>query len=432
VSKQSVGEDIFGFAQELWPFPRSLTGEGTRATLNKINEKLPNLKRLSYPSGEQVFDWVIPKEWHVRAAYIITPDGKKICDFHSNNLHLVGYSIPFRGFIDLEELQTHLHSLPEKPDAIPYITSYYQKRWGFCISDNERKRLQPGQYQIVVDSNLFDGTLDFGELVIPGKSDKEVFFSTYVCHPSMANNELSGPCLATYLAKYITELESPPNYTYRFIFIPETIGSIAYLSKNLSNLKSNVIAGFNITCVGDERCFSYLPSKSGDTFADQVAHHCLKWTDDAFKRYTWLDRGSDERQYCSPGIDLPVVSVMRSKYGTYPEYHTSLDTLGGVVTPRGFAGSYQLYLRMIEVLETNCIPIVNVLCEPQMGKRNLYSQKTTGERHRQTKNMMNLLSYCDGKFTLFEIAEKINVPYWDCLNILSLLIKQSLVRLVNT
>jgi aminopeptidase-like protein len=414
---KNIGNEIFNFAKELWDIPRSITGKGLRKTLQRIQEKIPELKIYAVPSGTKAFDWTIPKEWNVNDAYIISPDGTKFCDFTVNNLHLVGYSSPISASMNLEELQTHLHSIPEKPNAIPYVTSYYKENWGFCITEYEREKLLEGTYHVFIDSKLENGFLNYGEVIIEGKTNQEVFISTYVCHPSMANNELSGPCLTTFLAKYLIEKIKNPKYTYRFIFIPETIGSIVYLSQHVSHLKSKVIAGFNVSCVGDERCYSYLPSRAGDSLSDKIAVHVLKWTDPNFKRYTWLERGSDERQYCSPGIDLPIATIMRSKYATYPEYHTSLDTLGDVVTAKGLQESYKLFTKVIDAIECNIYPVSKVLAEPQMSHRNLYSQLSSGQRAPSTKVMMDFLSYSDGSYSLLEIAEILNVPIWETYHI---------------
>ncbi len=418
---------MHSFAKKLWSFNRSLTGEGVRKSLALIkSECLSNLNIEAVPSGTKVFDWVVPPEWHVSKAYIITPEGKKICDFSLNNLHLVGYSIPFHGKMRLEELQKYLHSLPEQPNAIPYITSYYQERWGFCLTQEQRNVLANGEYEVVIDSKLFAGQLNYGELILPGESDQEIFLSTYICHPSMANNELSGPTIATYLAKWLSELKVR-RYTYRFIFIPETIGSIVYLSKNYIHLKKKVFAGFNISCVGDERSYSYLPSRNGNTISDKVAKHVLKWIDPDYKCWTWLDRGSDERQYCSPGIDLPIASILRTKYGQYPEYHTSLDNLDNVVTPKGLDGGYWALRKALEIIEKNKIYKVNILCEPQLGKRGLYPTLSTKESGREVKTMMNLLSFCDGEHSILEISEKINVPAWDLYELVEKLILHDLI-----
>jgi aminopeptidase-like protein len=356
-----IGNRIHDFAKRLWPINRSITGEGVRETLRIIKEEVPDLEITEVPSGTRVFDWEIPKEWRVKQAYIITPSGKKICDFNSNNLHLVGYSCPINIRLNLSDLQEHLHSLPNQPNAIPYITSYYKERWGFCLTHEERQILEDGEYEVFIDSQHFDGSLTYGELFVKGDSSKEVFISTYICHPSMANNELSGPCVSTFLAKQIKILKHL-RYSYRFVFIPETIGSITYLSRNIDHLKRNVFAGFNVSCVGDNRDYSYLPSRHGETISDRVAQHVLSHICPTYKRYTWCDRGSDERQYCSPGVDLPIASIMRTKYGEYDEYHTSLDDLTKVVTSEGLDGGYHALWKAIEALEKNCFPKIAVLC----------------------------------------------------------------------
>ena len=339
-----IGHEIYTLAETLWPINRSITGEGVRQTLKLIKTYLPDLKVMVFKSGTNVFDWTVPKEWRVNSAYIRTPSGKKICDFYKNNLHLVGYSRPYSGVLDLEELKGFLHTLPDQPNAIPYVTSYYQDRWGFCLTEEQFSSLEDGDYEVHIDTELFDGEMNYAELKIKGKSKQEIFLSTYVCHPSMANNELSGPTVLTYLARWLLS-KKDLNYSYRIIFIPETIGSIAYLSKNYIEMKRNVFAGFNISCIGDNRCYSYLPSRLGNTISDEIARHVLKWIAPDYKSYNWFDRGSDERQYCSPGIDLPIASIMRSKYGEYPEYHTSLDDLKNVVTPEGLDGGFHALRR---------------------------------------------------------------------------------------
>ena len=423
----NIGLEIHKLARKLWPLNRSITGVGLRLTLEIIQKNyLKNLVIHSVPSGTKVLDWTIPMEWHVDKAYLIAPDGKKICDFSANNLHLIGYSIPFRGKMGLKELQKNLHSLPEQPNAIPYITSYYEKRWGFCLSQKQRDVLVDGEYEVVIDSKHFVGELNYGELILPGISDQEIFLSTYVCHPSMANNELSGPTVATYLAKWLSELKDR-HYTYRFVFIPETIGSITYLSKNYTNLKKKVIAGFNISCVGDDRSYSYLPSRNGNTISDKVAKHVLKWIEPNYKIYSWLDRGSDERQYCAPGIDLPIASILRSKYGQYPEYHTSLDDLDNVVTPKGLDGGYWALRRALELIEKNKFYKTKFFCEPQMSKRGLYQELSLKNKAQQVREIMNILSFCDGEHSLLDIAEKINVPAWQLYEIVEKLILEDLI-----
>jgi len=280
----------------------------------------------------------------------------------------------------------------------------------------------------MIDSELKPGILNFGELILPGESKQEVFLSTYICHPSMANNELSGPVVTTALAQWITSLKNR-RYTYRIIFIPETIGSIVYLSRNLNYLKQQVIAGFNITCVGDDRCYSYLPSRNGNTLSDKVALHVLKHTDPEFKSYSWLERGSDERQYCAPGVDLPIATIMRSKYGEYPEYHSSLDDLN-LITPLGLEGGYTALKKAIEIIEINVHLESTVLGEPQLGKRGLYPTLSTKDSGVEVRTMMNILTYCDGDLSLLEIAELIDEPFWELVPIMEKLIEHGLLSIV--
>ena len=421
-----IGQQIHDFARELWPLNRSLTGEGVRETLKKIQLLLPELKIKSIPSGTKVFDWEIPKEWQVREAYIETPLGEKICDFSKNNLYLLGYSSPFKGKLTLEELKKHLHTLPSQPSAIPYVTSYYKRRWGFCISQNELNSLIDGVYKVVIDSFFLDGELNYGEIIIPGTSKKEVFLSTYICHPSMANNELSGITVTTFLGQWIQRLKNR-RFTYRIIFIPETIGSISYLSIHHIKMKKNVFAGFNISCIGDERAYSYLPSRKGDTLSDKVAIHVLKWTDPKYKKYSWFDRGSDERQYCSPFIDLPIASILRSKFGEYPEYHTSLDNLENVVTPLGLDGGYLILQKALELIEKNLKYRVLVKCEPHMSKRGLFPTLSKKGQKNDIRFMMDFISLCDGNTSLIEIADRMNYPCWEFYELIDKLISHEII-----
>lgn len=425
-----TGELIYSWAKDLFPICRSITGQGVRDTLNYFKKLEPELKIHQIKSGTKVFDWTIPNEWNIRDAYILDEKGKKIVDFQKNNLHVVNYSEPVNKILSLDELQNHLYSLPDQPNAIPYVTSYYEKRWGFCITQNLRNKLKSGLYHVVIDSDINPGYLNYADLIIPGKLKKEIFFSTYICHPSMANNELSGPVVALALIKLLQNNINNLKYTYRFIFIPETIGSITYLSKNIKLLKKYVIAGFNLTCLGDERCYSFLPSRLKNTLSDKVAIHVLKNDIKNFKTYSWLDRGSDERQYCSPGIDLPVVNVMRSKYGTYPEYHTSLDDLN-LITPKGLYGSFVLHKNIINILEKNEKIGCTVLGEPQLGKRGLRPQ--LGEKNNiiKVKTIMNLLTYADGQNTILDIAEIINEPFEKIISLVDELIKHNLIKIID-
>jgi len=419
---------MYQLMKELFPICRSITGDGLRQTLEIIQHHIP-LELHDVPSGTEAFDWTVPKEWNIRDAYILDERGEKIVDFKLNNLHVVGYSTPVDKYVNLSELQEHLYSLEDQPDAIPYVTSYYQERWGFCITHRDRAELKQGTYRVFIDSDLKDGLLTYGELFIPGESPEEIFFSTYVCHPSMANNELSGPVVNTFLAKWIAE--HARRYSYRFIFIPETIGSIVYLSRNLRQMKKNIVAGFNVTCVGDDRGYSLIPSRTGNTLADNVALTVLKFKHPDFIKYTYLDRGSDERQYCSPGVDLPVVAVMRSKPGEFLEYHTSLDNLD-MVTPSALSGSLELLKDCVELLEANRNYRVTCLGEPQLGKRGLYPTLSSKTSKDSVNDLMNFIAYADGSNDLMAISNTINVPPWQLYPIIEQLKTASLLAEATT
>ena len=409
---------------ELFPITRSLTGNGVKKTLNIIQKEFPKLKIKKFKSGTKVFDWNIPEEWNVTDAYVIDKYNNRIIDFKKNNLHLVGYSIPIKKNITKKELFKNLYFLKNQPKAIPYITSYYKRRWGFCISYNEYKILDKryslnDKFKVVINSNLNKkGNLNYGELILKGKSKKEILISTYICHPSMANNELSGPIVSMGLINYFKNKKL--NKTLRFVFIPETIGSISYLSKNLKYLKENVIGGYNLSCIGDERQHSCMFSKYQNSPSDEAvieAYKLLKIKN--YKVYPFLKRGSDERQYNSPGIDLKISSIFRTKYGEYPEYHTSLDNLVNVVTPSGLNGGYWALRKALELIEKNEKYIVNILGEPQMSKIGLYPTLSTGKKNLKIKVMMDFISYCDGNHDLVDISNLIGVPAWDLYQIAS-------------
>lgn len=415
--------------KRLYPINRSITGNGVRETLRILQEKIP-LRVHEVPTGTPVLDWTVPKEWNVKEAYIIELNtGKRIADFAQHNLHLVGYSIPVDRTMGWEELQPHLFTLEDQPDAIPYITSYYKAFWGFCLRYNDYRAIdRASQFHVVVNSELKDGSLTYADLVIPGETGKEVFFSTYICHPSMVNDELSGPVLATFLADWLLKKERR-RYTYRFVFIPETIGSITYLHYHLPELKEKVIGGFNLSCVGDERNFSYLPSRYGNTLADKISLHVLEHIG-PYRAYTFLDRGSDERQYCAPGVDLPVCSILRTKFGDFPEYHTSLDNFD-LVTEKGLQGSLEVYQKCIELFEKNFVPKVRILGEPQLGRRGLYPSLSTKSTRRIVGNMMNFIAYADGTNDLIDICNRIGLPYWETDPFLPVLLEKEIIEVVG-
>lgn len=419
------GGYMHDLARELFPITRSITGDGVRQTLAILARELPGLTVHEVPSGTQAFDWSVPDEWNIRSAYLEGPDGRRICDLADSNLHVVGYSVPVDRVLTLEELQPHLHSIPELPDAIPYVTSYYNPTWGFCLTDRVRRALPPGEYRAVIDSTLEPGSLTYGELIVPGESAEEVFVTTYVCHPSLANNELSGPVVATALAQWVRSLPRR-RYTYRFVFAPETIGALVYASQHLEQLKEHVVAGFNLTCIGDDGDYSYLASRRGDLELDRIARHVLSTRTPAVE-YSYLKRGSDERQYGAPGIDLPMISLMRTKYAEYPEYHTSLDDLE-LVTPTGLQGGLDLVRECIEAVEVNDYYVATVLGEPQLGRRGLYHLIQPRVVEDVIFLRRNVLSYADGEHSVVDMAVLFGRPIADVQVIVQELLDHGLLR----
>ena len=406
--------DLLKFCKDIFKFPRSISGQGVRDTLKYIKDYIPiEIKEID--SGEKVFDWEIPPEWNIKSAYVYDINNDiKIIDFNDNTLHVLGYSYSVNKEMGFEELKSHLYYLEDLPEAIPYKTSYYEERWGFCLSFNKFKLIdRNSRFRVVIDSSHDkEGVLNYGELIIKGKSKKEIFISTYICHPQMANNELSGPSVVTGLAASI--INENNYYTYRFVFIPETIGSIAYLSKNFKALKKNVIGGFNITCVGDEKSWGYIPSRYGDNISDKISKHVLNHYVDEYNNFSWLDRGSDERQYCAPGIDLPICCITRTKWNEYPEYHTSLDNFD-IVTAKGLSDSFKIFKKCFQVFELNLDikPITKILCEPNLGKRGLHPKMKIDENDLSYRNIKHFISYCDGSNTILDIANLCGFNFFD-------------------
>jgi len=414
---------ILKWAKDIFPYNRSLTGNGNLKTLNYIKKINKNIIIKNFETGKKVFDWKIPKEWNVKDAYFLDSKNKKYCDFKKNNLHLLGYSIPINKIVSKKILLEHIYSDKNQKNAIPYVTSYYHKNWGFCMSENEKKKLKGKKFKVKIFSTLKKGKMHYGEAILKGKSNKEIFFSTYICHPSMANNETSGICVVNAILKYISENYKHRKYSYRFVFLPETIGSISYIHKNLKKLKKNIIAGFNISCVGDERAYSIINSRNENTLADFALLSAIRDKKN-FKKYSFLERGSDERQYCSVGVDLPVVGFCRSKYGSYPEYHTSLDNFK-VVTEKGLNDSFDIMKNIVDVFEAGYLPKARYICEPQLSKRNLYPK--ISRRDNKVKIIRDLIAYSDGKTSIFENCIKFNCSLKDLFNSYKILKKNNLL-----
>jgi aminopeptidase-like protein len=396
------------YLKRLWPICRSLTGNGLRESLHILNEIIP-LNLIEVPSGTQVFDWQIPDEWNIESAVLINPNGEVIADLAVNNLHVVNYSIPVEGEFTYDQLKAHIYTLEEQPTVIPYITSYYKRNWGFCLAHHVwNKQPKDGVYKVQIKSSLEPGSLTYGECVLKGESDEEILISTYVCHPSMANNELSGPIVAAGLYSRLASLPKR-RFTYRFLFAPETIGVIAFLSKEGEQLKKKLHAGYVATTCGDRGPLTYKLSKRGDTAADRAAMHVLHFCDKPHAIIPFSVGGSDERQYCSPGFNLPVGSIMRTPYQRYKEYHTSGDNLD-FITAEHLLDTIKIYFDVIQALEMNRKYYNIVQCgEPQMGKRGLYPDSSAPNIDRDyIHRLMHFLSYADGETDVLEIAAKRN------------------------
>jgi len=403
-----AGEEMYRLIEELYPICRSITGDGLRATLRRIQQEIP-IAIHEVPTGTPVFDWTVPREWNIRDAYVKNAAGKRVIDFRRSNLHVVNYSVPIRARMPLAELKEHLHALPDRPDWVPYRTSYYKETWGFCLSQRLFDALPDGEYEVLIDSSLEDGHLSYGEYSLPGESPDEILISCHSCHPSLCNDNLSGIAVAVSLAQELAE--RPRHYSYRFLFIPGTIGAITWLSQNEDAI-SRIRHGLVLAGVGDPGKFSYKKSRHGNAEIDRAAAHVLEKSEQPFEIAEFSPYGYDERQYCSPGINLAVGRFSRSPHGTFPEYHTSADNLD-FVRPVALAQSRAICRKIFSVLENNkTYWNQNPKCEPQLGKRGLYraigGQTDAGAREMA---MLWVLNLSDGVHSLLDIAERAKLDF---------------------
>jgi aminopeptidase-like protein len=423
VNKSAI-YDPYGFVEDLFPIHRTIAGPGISQSLEIIKGYIPELQIKSVRSGRKVWDWTVPEEWSIESAWIEDLNGKRIIDYKESNLRVVGFSLPIDQIISHSELLEHLHFLEDQPTAIPYVTSYYSPNWGFCVRFEELQNFDSEKYRVVINSKFKKGHLKYGEVILRGKSKKEVLFSTNICHPSMANNELSGPAVLVGLVKFLQTQENL-NHTYRIIFIPETIGALTFLKTNLRNLKKNCVAGLVATCLGDEGNFSHIPTPSGNTISDKIAKYIL--TGCNAKYYEWSDRGSDERQFCWPTIGLPICSITRSKYREYSQYHTSLDDLN-FVSRSALQESISKYIDFCVTLELNKKYVNTIFGEPQLSKRNLYAALSkVGSTARGVKflDIMNLL---DGTRDLIDVSIKLGRTFNDVVHDIQILREFDLVK----
>jgi aminopeptidase-like protein len=405
---ETLGARMHAAVRELYPICRSITGEGLRRSL-RLLQRLAPVELHEVPTGTRVFDWVVPPEWTLRQARLVAPDGRVVADADRLNLHVLNYSVPFRGRVPLAELQDHLHSLPEQPTRVPYRTSYYKEDWGFCLSHEQRSALPPGLYEVLIDTTLAPGSLTYGEVVLRGESEQEVLFSAHCCHPSLANDNLSGMVLAATLAHLLGE--TPRRYTYRFLFVPGTIGAITWLARHEEQAR-RIAHGLVVACVGDAGRLTYKRSRRGQAEIDRAVVHVLATSGEPYEVRDFSPYGYDERQYCSPGFDLPVGSLTRTPFGEYPEYHTSGDD-PGLVKPDRLVDSLRRYLEVIEVLEGNQTYLnLSPHCEPQLGRRGLYGT-VGGQSHAVASQMAMLwvLNLSDGAHSLLDVAERARMPF---------------------
>lgn len=414
---RDIGEKIYGWVEDLFPHCRSLTGPGTLQTLEYFQNILPELTIHQVPSGTRAGDWTVPDEWTIRDAFVKDADGNRVIDFEKSNLHVIGYSEPVDRHMTLDELQPHLRSNSNIPEAVPYHTSYYNRYWGFCLSHEERQKLAAGTYHVKIDSELKPGFLHYADLVIPGETDQEILLSSYCCHPSLANNELSGPTVLAAVAQWL--LKQPKRrYTYRILFTVETIGSILYANRHLDKLKAKTVAGYVLTCCGDDNRYSFMQSRKGNTLADRALRQVMKTHAGSFEEYAFLEiGGSDNIQFCSPNVDLPVCSLMRSAHGTYREYHNSLDNLG-FVSAAGLQGAFEACIKTLTLLENNRRWRLTTVGEPQLGRHGLYPSQQNPWPWEKTVLLKKLLAYADGNHDVLDLLERFDCNMDDLMELI--------------
>jgi aminopeptidase-like protein len=426
-SAANIGEGLYRFAADLYPVCRSITGAGIRRTLAAISDRVP-LEMSEVPTGTPVFDWNVPKEWHIRDAYIADSNGKRVVDFQQSNLHVMNYSVPVHAKMRLSELMPHLFTIPQHPDWIPYRTSYYKEDWGFCLSHNQMLALDREEYEVCIDSTLVDGHLTYGECYLPGQTTDEILVSCHACHPSLANDNLSGLTVATSLAEFLSGRDL--RYSYRFLFIPGTIGAITWLARNREKA-GRIRGGLVLTCLGDAGSFHYKKSRQGNSEIDRAAAHVLKHESGAGEILEFSPYGYDERQYCSPGFNLPIGCLMRSVWGSFPEYHTSADNLD-FIQPLQLAESLRICVSIVDVIERNRrYRNLNPYCEPQLGRRDLYSSAGGGHTIGEEINArLWVLNLSDGEHSLLDIAERSGMPFSLISDAADVLCRNSLLSVV--
>jgi aminopeptidase-like protein len=425
IHPEILGQEIYSLVAELYPICRSITGNGVRETLNRLQKYIP-LTIQEVPTGTPVFDWTVPPEWNIRDAYVKNSLGERVIDFQKSNLHVVSYSVPIREKMRLAELKSHLFTIPEHPDWIPYRTSYYKRNWGFCLSHEQFLELAEDEYEVCIDASLEDGHLTYGEVYLPGDTTDEILISSHTCHPSLANDNLSGVAVACFLAKYMSQISH--RYSYRFLFIPGTIGSITWLCLNESKL-DRIKHGLVLAGVGDAGPLSYKKSRRGDTLIDRATEHVLRHIDASCVVTSFSPYGYDERQYCSPGLNLAVGRLSRSPHGQFPEYHTSADNLE-FVRQESLEAALRACLDIFFVLENNGLyQNQSPKCEPQLGKRGLYGaiggSADSGQRE---MSMLWTLNLSDGRHSLLDIAERSDLPFKKVFETARILVEHGLLR----